>query len=200
MSNIDTSELIFKRRFFVSYDDSKSKSFEYIKLFGTPTTGDPSVDNALRNQRIDSFLTINEMIELYKMGVTIGVKKYADCKVIYTYIEQHLLAWKNKLENGFNVKDAPFDDLIVMNEFATTVWKYTRHILSQEDITQLGGLAYEMRKRNLVNVRDVIQKAGLPKPEKKEEKQLPQREGYASFFKTKSVTRNGPASSNGFNK
>lgn len=112
----------------------QTTSTTYLKMFGSPTTGDPDMDKVLANQELTTYITIAKMVEYYKKGVPVKVLKYSDTKTIYEYIEHHVRSWKQRLEKGINIGGAPVEDLIAMDQFATTVYQHARHLISQEEI------------------------------------------------------------------
>lgn len=103
----------------VMYRDTLSP--DYIRYFGMPTVGDPHFDRQMATEQIDSWLTINQMVEYFRKGVVVSLLTHGDSKLIYDIVEQYLRAWKQELEVGINIGDAPIQDLIDMDRFANTV-------------------------------------------------------------------------------
>lgn len=109
-----------------------STSTDYIRQMGFPDSGDPMVNNELMNQWIHTALPIEKMIDYFKKNVTVRILKPNDTKVIYEYIENHLMQWKRKLEYGVNIGDAPIDDLIMMDRFANKVYEHAKWLFTEE--------------------------------------------------------------------
>lgn len=106
----------------VPYKDTVSE--QYARLFGMPTVGDAAIDADMHNQPIYTYATINKMVEYHKLGVVVKVINHADTKRIYDIINAYLLIWKNKLENGINIGNAPIDDLVLLDRFASVVYEH----------------------------------------------------------------------------
>lgn len=122
----DTSTYIFDYLFKCRIPNLQTMSEEYIRFFGMPTTGDPSIDKAMADQWITTMIPISKMVEYSKQGITIKVVKYEDVKTIYSYISLHLQAWKNQIGNGINIGNAPIDDLIDLDAFANIVYDHAK--------------------------------------------------------------------------
>ena len=129
---IDTSTYIFDYLFKCRIPNLQTMSEEYIRFFGMPTTGDPSIDQAMADQWITTMLPISKMVEYSKQGITIKIVKYDDVKVMYNYISLHLQAWKNQIGNGINVGDAPIDDLIDLDAFANLVYDQAKYQFTRD--------------------------------------------------------------------
>lgn len=123
----DTSYYIWEPLFRVRVPQLQTTSPEYIRHFGTPTTGDAAIDRDLANQLIDTAIPIAKMVEYYKKGIPVYIAKTSDTKIIYEYIENHLLAWKRRLEVGVNIANAPIDDLILLDKFANSVYEHAKY-------------------------------------------------------------------------
>lgn len=134
-----TDYYIFEKMFHCRVPFNQSRSVDHIKHFGTPTCGDPERDRATANELVDRMLTISRMVKYWKEGVHVYVKNRDDCKLIYEYISNHLQAWKNVLENSLNVGDAPIQDLIDLDQFASVVYSHAKYQFTQqwvEDVLQ----------------------------------------------------------------
>lgn len=129
---IDTSAYIFEYLFKCRIPNLQTMSEEYIRFFGMPTTGDPSIDQAMADQWITTMLPISKMVEYSKQGITIKIVKYDDVKVMYNYITLHLQAWKNQIGNGINVGDAPIEDLIDLDAFANLVYDQAKYQFTRD--------------------------------------------------------------------
>ena len=104
----------------VRYKDSLS--VDSIRTFGMPTVGDDTIDYDVHNQPLFVMITINDMVEYFKNGVAVTLRNNEDTATIYTIVNNYLLAWKQQLDNGINIGDAPFDDLVTLDEFATMLY------------------------------------------------------------------------------
>lgn len=124
---------IFNFKFLASVPYIHSLSSDYIKHFGTPASGDKANDRAMLNERIDTMLTINDMVEYYRKGVIIGIKVRADVIKVYELITDYLVYWDRIIRTNINIMDAPFDDLELMNKFADAVYDHAKWDLPKVD-------------------------------------------------------------------
>jgi len=120
----DAAWYIFKKLFMCRVKNIDSMSPEYIRMFGSPDSGDSVIDQETANELVIRMLSINEMVEYFRNGVVVHVVNYSDTKEIYERISNHLNAWKLKIEREFHVRDAPVADLVLLDKFASTVYKH----------------------------------------------------------------------------
>ena len=135
----DTRYWIFNALFYCKVSNIQSQSLDYLQLHGMPCVGDATYDRQQANELIDRALCIVDMIELYNNGVTVRVSKYEDTKIIYERITDHLNAWKTRLESGFHMKDAPIEDLILMDKFAVSVYSHAKYQFTEVYVDSLIG-------------------------------------------------------------
>lgn len=131
---VDTRIGIFKQKFQckLRYIDTLSEA--EIRMCGVPTTYSEELDEALLNQPITQWLTINEMLELYRKGITIAVSDYDDTKKIYDNIQAHLLAWRDDIVSSHTTRHVPFTDLIDLDRFAAVVYKKAKFVFDIEKV------------------------------------------------------------------
>ena len=113
-ANRDTAWPIWHKLFMCRVRMIDTLSADYIKHFGMPATGIAEYDTEIPKEAVIRMLTINQMVEFYKKGVNVSVVNLKDTKIIYDFITDHLLAWKDKLNNSFGNRGAPLDDLILL--------------------------------------------------------------------------------------
>lgn len=126
-----TAWWLFNKLFMCRVPYLQTMSAEYIREYGVLASGDPVRDKALGSETITTMLSIAKMIEYFSKGVTVGVVRYEDTKKIYEYISNHLQAWKRELEYSVNA-DAPVEDLLLMDRFASAVYVHARHQFTQD--------------------------------------------------------------------
>ena len=136
-SERDSSYYIFRQLFQCRVPYLQTFSTDYINLYGFPASGDSRLDSETANELIVTMITINQMVEYYNTGITVHVVDYKDTKKIYEYISNHLNAWKFKLENSFHIKDAPIDELILLDKFASVVYPHAVTIMNSNYIDSL---------------------------------------------------------------
>jgi hypothetical protein len=132
-----TAWWIFSRLFMCRVTNIQSMSVEYIEKFGMPASGYEQYDKETANELVTRMLSINDMVEYFRNGVTVHVVNFKDTKEIYERISDHLNLWKQKLENSFHVKDAPIDDLLLLDKFANVVYKYAAPQFTTEMVDSL---------------------------------------------------------------
>lgn len=172
----------------VAYKDTCTP--EYIRLFGMPTVGDPTIDAQMHNQLCNRYATIDKMVEFFKRGITIRVVKHEDTKRIYDTINNYLLAWKDHLTRGINIGDAPIDDLIMLDRFAGVVYQhavqhFTPEFVNSRFLQHMTGGGTLKSRESLVKQK--------PVDDKGVEATQPQRESMAQLFSDR-IIRGGQAS------
>jgi hypothetical protein len=124
---------LWERIFMVRVPQLDSTNTQYIKFFGTPTTGDKDIDQALANQPLTIYINIDKMVEYYRRNVRVAVVRRDDVKVIYDLIQAYLDFWKRKLAFVLHPGSAPMDDLIMLDRFAQAVHDSIRYEIHQQE-------------------------------------------------------------------
>lgn len=199
-----TTTLIFDRLYMVRIPEYAARSVEYMRIYGTYVTGIPEIDRAAPNNWLTTYLSIAKMAEHYKEGVTVAIVKYDDLKTIYDSITQHLSAWKHHIQTTINLTPPPIEDLIVLDEFAATVFQFAKNTMSNEAIQSLFAQSLEEMAvvkhsdflkpympitatdptkplRNINSLGFLDTAAEDPEPKK------PDRESYRDYFKIRQV-------------
>ncbi len=191
-----TDYYIFNQKFRCSVKHIDMRSSEHIKHFGMPTCGIKEYDTQVAHERVDTYLTIAQMVQYFEKGSVVGVKDIKDTKIIYERITDHLNAWKHQLQFGLNNGAAPIKDLMALDQFANTVYAHAQYQFTQDIVDslllqQMGGMM-PFNKDNLIadmkankarkekrdentNARDIINE---------EEEIKPQRQELGDFFST----------------
>jgi hypothetical protein len=192
----DTAWYLFHKLFLCRVQAIQTVSIEAMREYGTPTSGDPDFDKQMQNERVDRALSIAQMVEYWEAGVTIGIADQKDTKVIYELISDHLNAWKNKLENELNIRHAPIDDLVKLDNFANAVYRHAKYQFGTEYVEsilhrKLSGAMRVPRDQLLKPVAQVttINAESSPEPD---EKTYPERVSMADAFTRGRL--NGPVS------
>ena len=137
MNKEDTTALIWDYLYMVRIPYIQSKSEEELRRYGVRLSEDKRFNDGIMGELLKTYLSIDQMIELYKKDVPIRVVNYSDTKAIYEAISKHIEAWKFMLERGINIGDAPIEDLIAMDEFANLVYDHARHQFTRDDVELL---------------------------------------------------------------
>lgn len=188
-SERDTSWWIFNQKFRCSVPQIDMRSADHIKMFGMPSSGIKEIDNETARERIQTYLTISQMVNYFKHGALVGVTKISDTKIIYERITDHLNAWKRQLQHGLNNNDAPVEDLMLLDNFANAVYAHAQYQFTQEIVDslllqQMGTIMPFSRGSLIANMeKGRKRKEGRDEPPKEEpEEQRPPRASMADFF------------------
>lgn len=184
-SQRDTSWWIWNKLFKCRIPYLQTMSPDYIRHFGVPVSGDDGRDKAIVSEQVVTMLTIAQMLEYYSKGVTIGVIRQEDTKLIYEYISNHLQAWKTELESSLNIRGAPVEDLVLMDKFAVAVYRHARHQFTTSFAEGL--IAQRMRGGRSYSYRDMIEPPQPKRPEAVRQDEdphshLPERTSMADLF------------------
>lgn len=193
---IDTTSLLWEYYFMVRMPYLQTRSLQDIKNTGVAVTGIREIDNDIPNQMQTTMLTIAQMAEYFQEGVPIRVVKYEDIKMIYEYISQHIHAWKSRLQYGVNIGNAPIEDLILLDQFANTIYDHAKYQFTAEIADSLIGQHFAKTQRATVNnffnsrtIGHLNKPANFSYKDKYEEKEeeYPDRDSLGEFFKNRLV-------------
>lgn len=173
---------IWDTRYYVRVPYMASTDEAYHRLFGVPSTGNKDYDKELSKQLIDTVMTIDQMVEHHKKSIPISLVNRNDVKKIYDSVDKYLQYWRHRLETTVNYVQAPMQDLIDMDNFATTLYdKYAKFDMKPlEAISPFMSFLHNYR-------------AGLFKTHvnnetlQVEDETLPDRNSFASIFKKRLV-------------
>lgn len=190
LSPDDTAKNIFDYLFMVKIPEFQSRSIAHIKMYGTYTTGNRAVDKTLSQNWLTTMLSIDGMIEYYKEGVMIRIVNYDDTKKIFEFVQDHLEAWANYLKNGINIGDAPRDDLILLDEFASKVYEHAKYVSRSTIVESMFARQLErivpLNMNNFFNkTNEVTQKFDKDGNVINTAVEVDEREPMADYFKTK---------------
>ena len=130
MSN--PTKALFENLFTVMVPAAALMCVEDMEEYGTRTSGDSELDIMLSENDIRVMLTIDAMVEHFKDGYSIKVLTQKDVTEIYGIIEDHLMLWLDHINNSRNKLPVPYEDLILLDEFASTIHANNKRILSAE--------------------------------------------------------------------
>jgi hypothetical protein len=122
-TNQDTTIAIWDNLYIAKYPDILTRSEEYISTFGIHITGDSGIDLESSRRWITGMINIDTMIEYYKSGIPFKVLNDSDLMKIYDSVSAHLVAWREYIKNTYNGTKAPYDDLMLMDEFANNLFE-----------------------------------------------------------------------------
>lgn len=117
---------LFKKRYRVLARSRDLVSIEEQREHGMVSTGNRRLDDMLSNQLTTTFMSVNEMVEYFKEGISFRLTAAGDSKQIYEDIVAHTGAWRETLMYSMNVGSAPVEDLIELENFAAAVYEHAR--------------------------------------------------------------------------
>lgn len=135
--NVDTSNYIFDYLYTCRVPLHATLTESEMRTFGYVYTGNSDIDNGTRDQYVTVMWPIAKMAKAFGEGDTVKLAKYSDAKEIYEHVEKHLHAWKSKLETAFHIGDAPLKDLILLDEFANSVYEHAKYNFTNQYVESL---------------------------------------------------------------
>lgn len=118
----DTRYYIFKQLFMVRVNDLARRNLKHIEAHGVRITGNRDYDRSVKEELCTCYLPISELAVYHDQGVSIYLVKPSDAKVIYELVHEHLSNWMKYLEEQIGIGDAPIEDLLILDNFANTVY------------------------------------------------------------------------------
>jgi hypothetical protein len=169
-------------------------SADYIRHFGMPTTGDKALDADLSRQDLTTWLPISKMAEYFDKGVTVKLIKREDVKDIYNIVTLHLGKWKRHLETSYNLNEAPLDDLIVLDKFATAVYNEAKYdfedgVVTSEFLQHMSS-AVRLNKKNFFKTNSpvgTVDKEGNLRIHGPEDKTYPERDSMIDILRNRKI-------------
>lgn len=123
-----TAVKIFRELFTVRIPEMYVYTLDEINHFGVFQSGEPVVDNAFSHNTRLVKLPIAKIATLYYRGCDVSIVNPDDTTLIYEYVQEHLLAWHNLLDNDMaNTGGAPIDDLLLLEDFANATFEYAKY-------------------------------------------------------------------------
>lgn len=110
---------------------------EDLQRYGTVISGIREIDDDIGKCYITCMLSISKMADYYKEGIPIRVVNSSDVKEIYEAISQHIHAWKSRLERGINLGDAPIEDLVLLDQFAASIYENAKYQFTPETVNSI---------------------------------------------------------------
>ncbi len=150
----DTSKYIFDYLYTCRVPIYATLTENELRTFGTVYTGNPDIDRGTREQLITVMWPISKMAIHFAKGDIVRVSKYSDTKEIYERVQAHLLAWQERLNFAVNVGDAPLQDLIILDEFANSVYEHAKFTFTTEYVENL--LVRDMKAISAINMGNIF--------------------------------------------
>lgn len=103
------------------------RSVDELAEDGMPTSGDIHHDHAMQWEPILVSLPIHRLAELWSQGANISLVNRSDAPKIFEAISKHLRAWKDHIANSYHPNKPPYDDLLLLDQFANIVYEHARY-------------------------------------------------------------------------
>lgn len=201
----DTAWWIWNELYQCSIPYIQMLTMEELQEFGMPTSGDAAYDYSTANELRQVMIPISEMVKYYHRGAQVYVTNPADTKRIYDRISDHLIAWKQKLTKSLNMRNAPLEDLKLMDQFANAVYEHAKFQFTDDTIASILTNRVDNRQLELVKLTAMLDGgvAAMKQEEQSLEERYPARESMSEFFQpyrnTKPLTRKSNTPSKGLN-
>ena len=104
----------------------QTKTIEELEEHGLPTSGDRHHDHAMQWEPILMSLPIHRMAELWHNGANIALVNQKDAQPIFEAMSAHLHAWKDHMLNSYHPTTPPYDDLLILDGFASIVYEHAK--------------------------------------------------------------------------
>jgi hypothetical protein len=133
----DTRWYLWNKLFTVRVPFMATMSADYIRHHGVPFTGYAEADRSTHAESVTRMMSINQMVEFFARGTTVAVVRAADTAEMYQYISNHLQAWRRELEVSLDIRNAPLDDLKLLDRFANAVYVHAQSYFTDEIVESL---------------------------------------------------------------
>lgn len=128
----DTTIGIWDIRYHVTYNYLNSRSINDVKARGVRVTGIKRFDNEVKHEVVRAWLSINEMLDLHKRGIDVGVINRADIVKIYEAIQDHLYDSITSVKQSINVPVKILEDLVELDKFAKVIYEHAKYDFAQK--------------------------------------------------------------------
>lgn len=146
-----TKEIYETKLFKVTVPVVSTMSIEEIRAYGVYQSGNKDVDRSMTGNTVNVMITTKAILDYFKQGVTIRLPKPNDIKEIYTVIQNYLNAWRNTLENGINLIEAPTEDLIELDSLAEEVFSRAKWYFNSNETASALSIYFNNINRTTVN-------------------------------------------------
>ena len=128
----DTTIGIWDIRYHVTYNFLNARSINDVKARGVRVTGIKRFDNEVKHEVVRAWLSINEMLDLYKRGIDVGIINRADVVKIYEAVQDHLYESISSTKQSINVPVKILEDLVDLDKFARSIYEHAKFDFSQK--------------------------------------------------------------------
>jgi hypothetical protein len=183
----DTVTDIWDRSWRCRFSRNLTTPVDHLEKVGIYISGDGEYELDTPDEEIDTYITINDMVEMHRKGIRISIVDYKEVEEIYRIIETHILRWRKSIEESVNIGEAPLDDLIAMDAFATSIYDKAKYLMLDK-APAASALEY-MRSLTggvvprLKSLSELEEEKRLKENPVELEKKIPERLSHESVFK-----------------
>ena len=124
--NRDTRYALWFDRYQCRVPYIQTLSIDELSENGLPTSGDIHHDHAMQWEPRLISLPIHRMAELWNEGANLALVKRSDAPKIFDAISKHLHAWKDHIANSYHPNTPPYDDLLLLDQFANVIYEHAK--------------------------------------------------------------------------
>lgn len=128
----DTAWWVTKKIYPCRVRNFETYSPDYIAYMGLPDSGDEYVNQEMRNEWTDIYITIGKMAEYVDEGIAVRVTNDKTIKEIYDRIVAHLAAVREAAKDNPHPVAVPVDDLIKLDRFASVLFPHAKPFFEPE--------------------------------------------------------------------
>lgn len=179
----------------------QSMSIEQLRKTGVRVSGNKIDDANIKNEWLTTYLSIEKMVDYHREGIPVKIVNQSDLPIMYDFISRHLSAWKEQLEYGINIGNAPIDDLVAMDTFATSVYEHAvhqftraeadslmaRHLMTLTNVNRQNFFRQDSIKKYLGTDGVEVDENGTVHISGREDEKPPERETMADFFRDRMI-------------
>jgi hypothetical protein len=158
----------------VDIPDKVTHNRDYLRKFGTYSTGYADMDKTLQNSFTTVRIPIIKILEYFLSGVEIRIKSRQDLNSIYKSINNYLQEWKDYIKYNINTDEREYKELLVSLD------KLSKYIYDKLGSMELIEKLFVKRPLGIKNPLEEIQeKNNYVEPKK------PNYEGISSIIKSR---------------
>lgn len=118
----EAGNVIWNDLFHVVVAQKHTLSPNHLTNIGIPTTGIHEYDVENHNAKTPILLNIDSIVENFKVGIPMTLPNKNEIVIIYNAVNRYLQAWYDVLRYSINVGQAPVEDLLLLDRFATDLY------------------------------------------------------------------------------
>lgn len=113
--------------FRVTIPTQLSRDIDDVRLFGTRHTGVSYIDNSVYDEWHNCDIPITKIADYHHRGIPIKANDQTELDKMYILINDYLVYWANCLQSQYNISEAPFEFLIVLDDLASHIFNIAKY-------------------------------------------------------------------------